>query len=229
MILVSFESPIPIALVMENSLYRQGIAMLLESSGGVTVAGQAEGISGLAPLLEGPDKPAVVVLDGKPTPDGAIDLTEIHECIKASPDSKIVVVSEIESPAMVSGVFDAGAHAFMLRETQATALVEAIRAVARSEYVIDSRVTGALLSSMREMRRRLEVYGAPGVAVPLTTRQRELLELVAGGYTNRQIAKTLDISESTVKNHLHAMFGRLGVSSRSQAISVAVRLGLVQP
>jgi DNA-binding NarL/FixJ family response regulator len=225
----SIDTPIPIVLVMENSLYRQGIAMLLESSGDVRVVDQAENVATWKPRFDNGERPVVVVLDGKTAPDGGIELSEVHECRKMSPESCIAVISDIEAPERIIEVFEAGAHAYVLRETQAGTLIDAVRALARSEYVVDSRVTGALLSNLREMRRRLEVYGASDTAVPLTTRQRELLELVAGGYTNRQIAQTLDISESTVKNHLHTVFGRLGVASRSQAISVAVRLGILRP
>ncbi|MDZ4181007.1 MAG: response regulator transcription factor [Coriobacteriia bacterium] len=219
---------VSVALIMENSLYRQGIAMLLESSGGVHVVGQASRVADCIDAFSR-DVPQVVLLDLVVTADEGVDLSAIHECRVASPSTGIVVVSDEEDPDRVIEIFEAGAHAYVLRENHARTLIEATRAVARSEYVVDSRVVGALLLNLREMRRRLELYGVSEPTVPLTERQREMLGLVAAGYTNRRIANELSISESTVKNHLHAVFSRLGVSSRSQAISVAVRLGLVRP
>jgi DNA-binding NarL/FixJ family response regulator len=222
------EQTVSVVLIMENSLYRQGIAMLLESSGEVHVIGQANRESDCAELFS-QETPDVILIDVPATRDGGLKLSAIHECRTAASNAGIVVVSDEEAPERVIEVFEAGAHAYVLRENHAGTLIDAIRAVARSDYMVDSRVTGALLRSLREMRRRLELYGVSEPPVPLTGRQRELLDLVAAGYTNRRIASELGISESTVKNHLHAVFSRLGVASRSQAISVAVRLGLVRP
>lgn len=219
---------VSVVLIMENSLYRQGIAMLLESGGGVRVTGQADSISDCAESFN-QETPKVVLLDVPANADGQLDLAAVHECRIAAPNSGLIVLSDEQDPERVIEVFEAGARAYVLRENQAGTLIDAIRAVAREDHVIDSRVTGAMLRSMREMRRRLELYGVSEPPVPLTERQRQLLELVGSGCTNRQIALALGISESTVKNHLHAVFARLGVTSRSQAISVALRLGLVHP
>jgi DNA-binding NarL/FixJ family response regulator len=218
---------VTVVLVMEDSLYRQGLSMLLESSGSVGVVAQGERIAEVTDGF-GRGVPNVVLIDIITSSEG-LDISDVLACRKATPASRIVVISDDMDAESVLEVFEAGAHGYVLRGSQASVLVDAVRSAARGEYVVDSRVTGALLRTLRELRRRLELYGVGDPQIPLTARQRELLRLVSEGMTNRQIASELGISESTVKNHLHHVFARLGVASRSQAIAVGVRLGLVKP
>ncbi len=217
----------PVVVVMDNSLYRHGIAMLLESEGDITVIAQADSAEAAAEAL--PRTPGCVVVLDIDADGGARGVSETTLCRGAGPSCRIVTISESGSTDRVLDLFDAGAHGYVLKESSARRLIDAVRMVARGETVVDSRLLGSMLGTLRDLRRRLEVLGDNGSAALLTGRQAQLMHLVAEGLTNRQIAAALGISESTVKNHLHQVFARLGVTSRSQAIAVSVRLGIVRP
>lgn len=221
------QHPARVALVMENTLYRQGLCMLLESGGDIQVVGQATSAREIVPSVL-PSAGTVILLT-LPTTATGLDRSELLYCQSHAPGNGVLVVGDTLDPEEVLGLFDAGAAGYVRKESRSSALVHAIHSIAGGEFVIDGSVTGPLLCTVRDMRRRLEP-SKPDDSIPLLTRrQNELLALVAAGRTNGQIATELGISESTVKNHLRQVFARLGVTSRAQAISVAVRLGLVRP
>ena len=221
------DSTVSVVMVMSNALYRQGLSMLLESGGDATIVAQADtcelAIDAMAQFA--PD--VVIVETDHSRPEGEID--DIVACVAASPDSGIIVLGDSLDTGAILALFDAGVRGYVLKENQAETLIDAIRAVAQGRFVLDTHVIGGLLETVREMRDKLESCCPGERGSVLTERQHELLAMVAEGLTNRQIAAELGISESTVKNHLHQVFSKLGVTSRSQAISVGVRLGIVRP
>ncbi len=214
-------------MVMANALYRQGLSMLLESGGDAHVVAQAGSCEAAVDAVSR-TTPDVVIIE-LPDADETVRTAEIVACATASPRSKVVALASSESAPEILELFDAGIKGYVLKQNQAETLIDAVLAVAHDEYVVDTHVIGSLLESMRQMRRKLDAC-CPGTRdSSLTMRQQELLRLVAEGLTNRQIAAELAISESTVKNHLHQVFARLGVTSRSQAISVGMRIGILRP
>lgn len=222
------DRPITVVMVMNNVLYRQGLSMLLESGGDVTVVAQA-GSCDVALETVQRVAPDVVIIELADS-DEAFRADDIVVCAGASPDSGIVLLGSSETPTDVLELFEAGIRGYVLKQNQAETLIDAVRAVARGEYVVDTHVVGSLLELMKQMRSKLDACCPGGERDSLlTARQQELLRLVAEGLTNRQIAATLGISESTVKNHLYQVFSKLGVTSRSQAISVGVRIGVLRP
>ena len=221
------DGELPVIIIMDNSLFRQGLSMLLESDGDISVVAQVETPGAVAETL-GRMPECVVVLDVDAR-SGGRGVADTVACRAATPGCRIVIISEVGGTERVLDLFDAGASGFVLKDSPARVLTDTVRAVGRGEYVIDSRLLGDLLGIVRNLRRRLETADDRGQHLLLTPRQSELMSLVAGGLTNRQIASQLGISESTVKNHLHQVFCQLGVTSRSQALAASVRLGIVKP
>ena len=218
---------ISVVMVMANALYRQGLLMLLESGGDTTVIAQAYSCE-LAVDTVSQTAPDVVIVEiDQSHVEGELD--DIVACVAASPASGIIALGDSLDMDPILELFDAGVRGYVLKENQAETLIDAIRAVAQGRFVLDTHVIGGFLEAVREMRSKLESCCPGNKQSVLTERQHELLAMVAEGLTNRQIAAELNISESTVKNHLHQVFSKLGVTSRSQAISVGVRLGIVRP
>ncbi len=223
----SADPAISVVMVMANALYRQGLSMLLESGGDTTVVAQAGSCESAADAVAQSTPDVVIVELDHSHATGGID--DLSACASASPDSAIIVLGDSLDTDAILGLFDAGIRGYVLKENQAETLIDAIRAVAKGRFVLDTHVIGDLLEAVREMRRKLDSCCPGDRGSLLTERQHELLVMVADGLTNRQIAAELEISESTVKNHLHQVFSKLGVTSRSQAISVGVRTGIVRP
>jgi DNA-binding NarL/FixJ family response regulator len=219
---------LPVIVIMEDSLFRQGVSMLLESDGDITVIAQAIDPADAAETL-GSVPSCVVVLDANMC-TGTAGVADTMACRAAAPGCRVVIISECGDPACVCGLLDAGAHGYVLKDSPARVLTDAVRSADKGEYMIDSRLIGPLVTTVRDLRSRLKGPGDHTDKEPvLTARQAELMRRVADGLTNHQIASELGISESTVKNHLHQAYARLSVTSRSQAIAACTRLGVLRP
>lgn len=138
---------------------------------------------------------------------------------QAQPDVRIVFFSAADDPGTINAALDAGASGYIPKTTQLKVIVAALRLIAEGGVYIPPEArsrteAGGGVSGSVTYRRRID---------RLTDRQREVLALVARGFNNRKIASTLNVSESTVKQHVHSIFVLLGVSSRTQASSYAVR------
>lgn len=158
----------------------------------------------------GLDRLGLVLLDlGLP---GCRGIEALDRMRAGLPGVRIVVVSAVEDPSVVQSALAAGAAGYVPKTTPPSVMVAALRLIADGGTYIPSQVLTA----------------APGGAAPieLTGRQAEVLRLLIKGLGNQQIAKKLDISENTVKQHAHAVYGALKVSSRTQAIVAAARLGI---
>ncbi|MGH7488793.1 MAG: response regulator transcription factor, partial [bacterium] len=127
-----------------------------------------------------------------------------------------------EQQAVVASIL-AGASGFVTKNVGRAQLVEALLAVARGESRLDSRVTSAVFTRLKE----LSANDAPAADDPLSPREREVLALIARGLTNREIAEALVISEHTARNHVTSILDKLGFSRRAEAAAYAARLGLL--
>jgi len=164
-------------------------------------------------------RPDVVVMDLlMPVMNGV----EATRAIRAAhPDVEVVALTSVLEDRMVVDVVEAGAAGYLLKETRPDDLFEAVRAAARGEVRLDPRAQARL---MRELRR--PVAAAP-VFETLTEREREVLQQLAGGATNKAIARSLGVGEATVKSHVSAVLAKLGLKSRTQAALHALREGWV--
>jgi DNA-binding NarL/FixJ family response regulator len=135
----------------------------------------------------------------------------------------ILLTTFDDDAALLEGIA-AGARGFLLKDVSFERLTDSIRAVARGESLILPAVTERVLKGLEHIRRDFESAELPD---PLTRRETEVLRLMAGGYSNREIARALDASEGTVKNHASSILSKLGVRDRTRAVLKAIELGYI--
>lgn len=215
------EECVRIVLVDDHSLFRSGIRMLLGREAGFEVVGEAgdasEGIKAVARLA-----PDVVLLDlNMPGMSGAEAARILAE---ETPDARVLMLTVSEDAEDLFAALRAGACGYLLKNIEAEALIAAIRSAASGESVISPRMMGKLLSGVRAEA------PAPAREVPeterLTPREGEILGLIARGKSNKEIARALEVAESTVKIHVQNLLRKLGLASRVQAAVYAVERGL---
>lgn len=216
-------SDVRVFMIGRKSMCLEGLAAILTGSGRATVIGRAsEWGDGVARAkAHGPD---VVVVDMAHCPEcgPAVPLA----CVKELEGLNVVILGAPGGDTTVVDALEAGAIGFLsLDPAEPDVVVSAIEAAARGEASIDPRVATSVLARMRRLSRVASSAG-PRDLQP-TDREGEVLELLVEGCSNREIASKLHVSESTVKNHLHTIYSKLGVESRAQAVSEAIRRGLV--
>jgi DNA-binding NarL/FixJ family response regulator len=214
--------PIRVFVVDDHEVVRLGLRAFLGAVGGIELIGEAAdgraALTELDGLAERGALPDVVLMDlVMPEPDGVTTTALIK---KAYPAVDVVVVSSFGEAHRVHGALEAGATGYVLKDADVDEIAEAIRAAHRGEVHLDAAVARVLTRSLVAPRQ--------GVAA-LTTREREVLVLVAEGRSNRDIGRTLSIGERTVQTHLGNVMTKLGLASRTQAALWAVREGLVRP
>jgi NarL family two-component system response regulator LiaR len=205
---------IQVLLVDDHRVVRQGLRMFLSLDPEIEVVGEAangeEALKLVAKL-----QPDVVLMDLlMPVMDGIEATQKIR---KKFPDTEVIALTSVLEDASVVGAVRAGAIGYLLKDTDADELCQAIKSAAAGQVQLDPKAAERL---MREIR-------APESPEKLTDREVEVLRLVAVGKANKEIANELFISETTVKTHVSNILMKLGVPSRTQAALYAVRIGLV--
>jgi DNA-binding NarL/FixJ family response regulator len=205
---------INVLLTDDHQVVRQGIKMVLDLDPELEVVGEAsngEEALHLAQRL----KPDVVLMDlVMPVMDGVEATSEIR---RELPDTEVVALTSVLEDASVAGAVKAGAIGYLLKNTGGDELRRAIKAAAAGQVQLSPEVAARL---MREVQ-------TPETPEALTERETEVLNLLARGQANKQIARSLSISAKTVKTHVSNVFMKLSVNSRTQAALYAVRTGLV--
>jgi DNA-binding NarL/FixJ family response regulator len=203
----------------DQTLFRTGLARLLDEDPRVEVVGQA--VDGKdAAKLAAKLKPDVVLMDLKmPNLDG-IEAT--RQIIEADPTIKVVMLTTFETDSQVIQALKAGASGYVLKDSSAQAIVSTLVAVMSGERVMASAVANRVLEMLTGTTTPKEFYDG------LTSREIEILKLLANGMANKQIAYRLKISEKTVRNHVSNTYEKLGIYDRSQAVLYAVKKGLVE-
>ena len=214
------DEPITVMLVDDHAIVRSGLRAYLTTEPGVDVVGEAsDGLEALARIearARGQGVPDVVLMDMQmPKLDGV----ETTERIKACwPQIDVIAVTSFIEEARIRAALEAGATGYLLKDADASDVVDAIRAAVAGEVRLDPAVAAALAQSLRT---------PPSSAASLTPREREVITLVAEGRTNREIGRRLGVAERTARTHVSNILAKLGLASRTQAAMWAVREGLV--
>jgi DNA-binding NarL/FixJ family response regulator len=211
-----------VLVVDDHAVVRRGVVAYLEALGDVAVAGEAadgqEALDLLERLAAHDELPDVVLIDLlMPGMDGAAATAEI---VRRHPGVRVVVLTSFGETERVHTALGNGASGYLLKDAGPAEVDAALRAAVRDEVFLDAAVTRRLTEEMRRPR-----TGVGG----LTTREREVLVLVAEGRTNKEIAAHLTISERTARTHVSHLLMKLDLTSRTQAALLAVREGLVPP
>jgi DNA-binding NarL/FixJ family response regulator len=203
----------------DQTLFRVGLARLLEGDPRVDIVGQA-GDGSEAVKLAGSLQPDVVLMDLKmPNVDG-IEAT--RQIVANHPGVKVLLLTTFEADNHVIQALKAGASGYILKDSRPDSIVSSLLAVMAGERVMASAVANRVLEMLTGTTTPKEFYDG------LTGREIEILKLLAGGMANKQIAYKLKISEKTVRNHVSNMYEKLNIYDRSQAVLYAVRKGLVE-
>lgn len=217
---------IRVVLADDQALVRAGFRLLLETEDGFEVC--AEAADGAEAVQQTRDHhPDVVVMDVRmPGTDGLAATRQIT----ADPDladTKILVLTTFDIDEYVFEALRAGAAGFLLKDTDPVELLRAIRVVAAGESLLAPTITRRLIAEFvaRPDHRRIDHRSLQG----LTTREREVLALVAGGLSNAEIAGHLVISPATSRTHVSRIMGKLGARDRAQLVVLAYESGLVKP
>lgn len=214
---------ISLLLVDDHVLVREGLRAVLEAGGEMKVVGEAasglEAIDAFRRL-----RPDVALLDvGMPGMDGLASCKRIRD---EHPDARIVILTVHAEEQFFFEALRAGAHGYVLKRSPGEELRRAIRAVAEGRTWLSPELAGSLVEDFVGRARAGEDDLALGV---LTSREREVLKLVAEGHTSAEIAKLLSISAKTVQTHRAHAMEKLGLHERTGLVRYAIRTGLIEP
>ena len=218
-----------ILLVDDHALFRMGMRQILEREADFDIVGEAEdGRDAFTLAIE--LSPDIVLLDLSLPAPGGIDATQRIK--RELPSAGIIVLAVNEDEDALFDAIKAGAAAFILKDVSPDDLVAIIRRVASGEYLINDKVFAkpAVASRVLKEFRELAIYGqeAAPIFAPLSPREVEILDNIAQGMTNKQVAYALSISEQTVKNHMSSILRKLSVNDRTQAVVYAMRQGWIR-
>ncbi|MEH0935878.1 response regulator transcription factor [Micromonospora psammae] len=206
---------IRVFLLDDHEVVRRGLADLLQSSGDIEVVGESGSASEAArriPAL----RPDVAILDAR-LPDGnGIDVCRDIRAVDSS--IKGLILTSYEDDEALFAAIMAGASGYVLKQIRGTDLVDAVRRVAAGQSLLDPAITTRVLERIRSGVEQ------PRELMTLTEQERRILEYVAEGLTNREIAGKMFLAEKTVKNYVSSVLAKLGLERRTQAAVLATRL-----
>ncbi len=213
--------PIRVLLVDDQTLVRQGVRSLLSLAEGIEVV--AEASDGRQAIEVIPQvAPDVVLMDMRmPVMSGLEALQALAAEGRLPPT---IILTTFDDDQMVLAGIKAGAKGYMLKDVSLEQLVGAIQTVARGGSLVQPAMSQRLLSGLEHMRNEFVSLDKPD---PLTERETEILRLMAGGFSNKEIANSLGVAEGTIKNHVSNILSKLGVRDRTRAVLKAFELQLV--
>ena len=220
---------IRILIVDDHALFRVGISNILGQVREFDVVGEAA--DGRAALeMAGAVSPSIVLMDLSLPPPGGLETTQ--RIRREFPATAVVVMAQDEDEESLFASIKAGAAAFVIKDISPDDLIHVVRRVSQGEFLINDKVFSkpAVASRVLKEFRELAVYGqeAQPIFAPLSPREVEILDNIAQGMTNKQVAYALSISEQTVKNHMSSILRKLAVNDRTQAVVYAMRQGWIK-
>jgi DNA-binding NarL/FixJ family response regulator len=212
---------ISVCLVDDQTLVRQGIRSLLELSDEIQVVAEAaDGAQAVEIIPQA--KPDVVLLDMRMPGMSGLDVLNALAANKTLPPT--IILTTFDDDQLVLAGLKAGARGYLLKDVSLDQLVDAVKAVAAGGSLVAPVVTQRLLSGLERMHNEFTSLDRPD---PLTERETGILRLMAGGYSNKEIANSLNVAEGTVKNHVSNILSKLGVRDRTRAVLKAFEIGIV--
>ncbi len=202
----------------DHPVFRRGMKALLDGEDGISVVGEAaDGVEAVAVVLEA--EPDVVVLDLHMPRMGGVDAAK--RMIEAMPEVGVLVLTMHEDDELVFAAMRAGARGYLVKTTDDEEIVRAVQAIGAGEAIFSATI------AQRMMGYFTAISSSKAVVFPqLTDRERDVLELMASGKDNASIAHRLSLSQKTVRNRVSAIFTKLQVADRAQAIVAAREAGL---
>jgi DNA-binding NarL/FixJ family response regulator len=218
-----------ILLVDDHALFRVGMRNILEREADFDIVGEADG-SRTAIDAASEVSPDIILMDLSLPAPGGIETTQRIK--RELPSCGIIILASEEGEEELFEAIKAGAAAFILKDIGPDDLVTIIRRVKVGEFLINDKVFARPSVATRVLKefRELAVYGTESAQIfaPLSPREIEILDNIAQGMTNKQVAYELGISEQTVKNHMSSILRKLAVNDRTQAVVYAMRQGWIK-
>ena len=214
--------PIRVLLADDHAVVRKGIREFLEEDPEITVVAEA-GDGGEAVRLVGEHHPDVAVLDIQMPHVTGIEAT--RQIKAAFPDVRVLILTAYEDDPYVFALLRAGADGYLLKSADPDELVRAVKATAAGGKVLDPAVAGRIVAQMTAGKPASRPAAASEQVEPLSERELDVLRLAGQGLTNKAIGLSLGISDRTVQGHLANIYGKLGVGSRTEAVTKALKLG----
>ena len=217
-------APVRVLLVDDDDLMRAGLRAVLSSDDTLTVVGEGADGRGSVDLVRA-SEPDVVLMDVRmPDLDG---ISATREILAVSPEVKVVILTTFEEDDYIFGALRAGASGFLLKRTKPEELIAAIHTIADGDSLLSPSVTRRVIEQMAEQP--VPERAADQRLDELTPREREVLELIARGLSNSEIASALVVEQSTVKTHVKRILMKLRLRDRVQAVIFAYEHGLARP
>jgi len=223
---VSGEDPprqwaIPVLVVEDNRLLREGIAAILNEQPDLKVVAVAETVDAAVHSAR-ETRPRVVLMDAALGDDDS--RTHVQSLKAAAPEARVIVMDLLPVNEDVVGLVQAGASGFILKDSTVEEVVTTVRSVAAGEEVLPTALTGTLFS---HIAKRAVSHATPDTmsAVRLTRREREVIDLIAEGLSNKDMAHRLNLSTYTIKSHMHSILEKLALHSRLQLAAHAHKAG----
>jgi two-component system nitrate/nitrite response regulator NarL len=212
--------PLRILVADDHAIFRDGLRKLLGDADDVTIIGEASNGTECVKMLA-KFKPDILLLDLRmPEKDGLAVLEEVNF---DSLPTKVIVLTAAEDDRDVVRAMRLGARGVVLKQSASDLLLKSIRKVADGEIWLDNRMTAEVIDAFKKSAEAGQRREKP----LLSEREKEIVQLVAQGFRNREIGEKLFISEQTVKNHLHNIFDKLGVSDRLELALYAIHHRLI--
>ena len=218
-------NPIKVLVVDDHALFRRGIAAVLANQESLEIVGEAtDGLEAIAKAEK--IAPDVILMDLNMPHCSGLEATQALQTKMPQVNILVLTVSESESDLFAAMKF--GAKGYILKNTEPEELIHAIFHIAQGGVIVSPIMATKLLTEFKDQGARAERAATQEAEPTLSPREGEVLQLVAQGATNKEIADSLFISENTVKTHLRNIMEKLHLANRSQAAAYAVNRGLVQ-
>ena len=219
---MSLQPPIKLLLVDDQKLVRDGIKSLLNLSEEVLVVGEACDGSQVEQAIE-ESKPDLILLDlSMPVMDGIETLALLKNKKITIP---VIILTTFDDHELILKGISFGAMGYLLKDVSLESLIEAIKKVYSGEKLVQPAITERLLNGLTAIKPDFKI---PDLIEPLSPKELEVLGLMSGGSSNREIAQALHKSEGTIKNHVSSVLAKLGVRDRTRAVLIAIEKGILK-